>query len=174
MGQPLRGTDPALCRMHLGRKATVVKAEVVAKERAESLFASQQAEARRHGIADLVDPVGALHELADEAWRWKQVCQSLVSELKTVRYQAGAGEQLRGEITLYERSMDRAAAVLVSLMKVADTERLTALRQQQAERASIAISAAVSELGDLYGFDAQADAVKTVVMAHLRAVTAGE
>lgn len=132
--QPMLGTgDRPRCRSHLGVAPAVVQAQHLAERQARLLFDEATAAARREGL-DLVDPLQALHELADEAWRWREVCRRMVGELREFRYRSGkAGEQVRAEIVLYERALDRAGRLLAEIVRLGIEERLAHVTERQVD-----------------------------------------
>jgi hypothetical protein len=124
----MKGTDPPRCRSHLGRKAEVVKAEYYAARQAQAAYKLLGAE-----LTDgITDPLTELLKLGKEVLVWKKICQEMLGGLSEIRYKsAGSGEQLRAEVALYERSLERAAKLLADLARLGIEERLAAISEEQ-------------------------------------------
>lgn len=124
---------------------------------------------RRLNITPVEDPLSALKMLAGEVLAWKNEMSRHVGELEQVRYRAGdGGEQVRGEIQLFERAMDRCASVLTAIAKLNIDERLAAISEQQAQMLSAALFAAFDEAGLSITDTAQKKAVAKAFHGHLR------
>lgn len=128
---PIRGG--AVCIVHGGKAPQVVAA---AKRRREAA----QVEYEVRGLLaftsyeGVCDPLEALALLADESLAFKEALASRVNDLAgQIRYKAsGAGtEQLRAEVALYERAMDRTGRLLDALARSGFEERRTQLAEQQ-------------------------------------------
>jgi hypothetical protein len=115
------------------------------------------------------DPLQALLNLGGQVLAWQEAAATLVNRLNDqIRYEGASGaEQLRAEVALYERAMDRAAHVLGLIAKLNIEERLAAVSERQADKVIAAIDAALAHAG-ITG-TAAADA-KRVAGRHLRAV----
>lgn len=139
----LHGTN--VCRMHGGNAKQVrAKAQRVTAE---------QAAARRLGrlgavlgpVNPVENPLTALSTLAGEVLRFKDLLAGQVAELETLRYEGKAGEQIRAELLLFERSLDRCNTVLGNIARLNIDERLATISERQAERVIAAIDAALIE-----------------------------
>ena len=97
----------------------------------------------------LVDnPLDALARLAGQVLAFKDAVGELVNELREIRYQdAKDSEQLRSEVALYERAMDRAVTVLAAMARLKIDERLAAISQLQAEMLFRAVNAGFASAG---------------------------
>lgn len=124
----------AVCPVHGGRAPQVVAAARRRREAAEveeevrGLLAFTSFEGVR-------DPLEGLARLADESLAFKEALAARVNDLAgQIRYKAsGAGtEQLRAEVLLYERAMDRTARMYDLLVKSGFEERRTRLSELQA------------------------------------------
>lgn len=115
------------------------------------------------------DPLTALMQLAGQVVSWQKATAVLVNRLgDEVRYEGMAGgEQLRAEVPMYERAMDRAEKVLSSIARLDIETRLAAISEAQADRVLGAIDAVLAHLG-VTGTDAAQ--AKQVAARHLRAV----
>jgi hypothetical protein len=141
--QPMIGTDPPRCRSHLGRKAEVVRAEYAVARQAQAAYKLADKE-----IGDgLGDPLRELLRLSREVLTWKEICRDMVGGLQEVRYKsAGSGEQLRAEIALYERSMERAARLLADLVRLGIEERVARIDERQGAVVADVIKAILADL----------------------------
>lgn len=119
-------------------------------------------------VAPVDDPLTALMQLAGQVLAWQEATAHLVNRLgDQIRYEGMAGgEQLRAEVQLYERSMDRAEKVLSSIARLNIEERLAQISEAQADRVLAAIDAALAAAG-LAG--AEAASARQVAARHLRA-----
>jgi hypothetical protein len=126
----------------------------------------------RQGLARLdVEPVGdpftELSKLAGQVVAWKDALAAKVNDLTQVRYEAmGAGtEQLRAEVALFERALDRCAAVLGLIAKLNIDERMARISDRQATVVIDAVNAALAAAG-LSG--KSATEARKVAARHLR------
>jgi hypothetical protein len=144
-GTDHKGIGP--CRLHGGNFANVAKA--AERKRAEAELQSVLAGL---GVArPVANPLEALRQLAGEILLLKDVLRGMVERLGSVRYDGLAGEQVRGEIQLYERALDRAAKVLVDIGRLNIDERLAAITQRQADVVVAAIKAGLDAAGVGHG-----------------------
>lgn len=159
--QPVDGSDK--CRHHAGRRAEVIKAEFTADREARRLLGQL-------GVSPIDNPLERLQELAAEVLAWQDICRTMVGTLSELRYKAaGSGEQLRAEIGMYERSLDRSSKVLEALVRLNIEERLVRLADRQAALMSQALDWLLSV------FDcADSELARSAVAMMLRSVAAGE
>lgn len=75
-------------------------------------------------IVPVDNPLEELRMLAGEAAAWKRLCAEHVAELERLRYSTDGGEQIRGEIQLFERALDRCNAILLGIAKLNLDERI--------------------------------------------------
>jgi hypothetical protein len=127
--------------------------------------------AQRLGVADAIaDPLRALQKLAGEVVQWKDLCREELAALTSVGYASEqSGEQVRAEIIVWERALDRAITVLASLARLNIDERLARIEEQQAAMVRQAFAAGLEEIG--IGPEQRAIAAR-VVAKHLRIVEA--
>jgi hypothetical protein len=113
------------------------------------------------------NPVEALLSLASEIEEWREYLAARVSELEQADWRRDhrAGEQLHATIALYERSMDRAARILVDLGKLGIQDRLARLQEAQVHMLLTVIQGV---LGDLDLSPAQQEIAQASVPARLR------
>ena len=123
-GSALRGADK--CRMHLGKRTAVVKLEQQAR-----------AELARLNLPPVEDPLSALSAVTAEVLAWKDQMAGLVNDLTSVRYEAesehgSGGEQLRAEVALWERALDRCERFLASMARLDIDNRLAKITEARA------------------------------------------
>lgn len=142
------------CRMHGG-------ANPAAKRKAAERQAIAKANATLAtlDIKPVENPLTALKMLAGEIVAWKDQMQGYVHNLlgepggptgdmtRSPRYsQEYGGEQIRGEVILFERAMDRCVAVLTAITKLNIDERLAAIDERQVAILEGALDAALNAL----------------------------
>lgn len=127
------------CRLHLGN----------ARNHRTAAFNEQaKRELARLDVPAVDDPLTELKKLAGQVVAWKDALSDKVNELTAIRFTDDKGsEQLRSEIALFERAMDRCASVLSVMAKLNIDERLAAVNEQQVELVATALQASLAELG---------------------------
>ncbi len=163
---PTRGAT--VCAKH-GAGAPHVKA-AAAERRLEQQ--ARQALAQL-GVEPVDDPLTALAQLAGEVVQWKDALAARVNALREIRYEAhGAGtEQLRAEVALFERAMDRCVQVLAVMAKLNLDERLARISELQAAAVVAALDAGLTHLATAVQIPREtADEARQVVARHLRSV----
>lgn len=153
------------CRMHGGAAPQV-------KQAAAERLVDQQARRALEGISEFTavdNPLAELSLLAGRARQWMNVMAERVAELERFRYTTmTGGEELRAEVALYERAMDRTAKMLEGIAKLNIDERLSVIREQQVERILAAVEAALAHVG-VTDID-QLNEARAVAGRHLTAV----
>lgn len=139
---PITGGN--VCRKH-GGAAPQVKAAAIRR----TAEADVQRGLARLDVTPIGDPFEQLSALAGQVVAWKDALAGKVNELTTLRYEAmGAGtEQLRAEVALFERALDRCASVLGLIAKLNIDERLAKISERQAEAVVRAVDAAIAAAG---------------------------
>lgn len=138
-GSPVTGSD--CCRMHLGDNAQAVIAENRLQQAAERAL-------YKHDAAPVTNPLEALQSLAGRALALEEVIGEKVNELRSLRYETeGGGEQIRGEIQVLERAMDRAGRLLVDIAKLGIEDRLAGVREATARMLEEALAMALQKSG---------------------------
>lgn len=153
------------CRQHGG-----IHAGNAANRRRAEAERKIDAAVRRLNITPVEDPLTELKKLAGEVLAWKNEMSRHVGELTNIRYGGDSGEQIRGEIQLFERAMDRCASVLTAIAKLNIDERLAAISEQQAQMLSAALFAAFDEAGLSITDTIQKKAVAKAFHRHLQLV----
>jgi hypothetical protein len=158
-GSPVTGSDR--CRMHLGDKAQSVIAEERLQQQAEKLLYQRDA-------TPVTDPLSALQKLAGRAAAWEDIIGEKVNEMRSIRYSTEeGGEQLRAEIAVMERAMDRLGRLLVDIAKLNIEERLAGIKRRTADMLELALTQALQKSG--VGLEQQA-AARDEFKRHLRIV----
>ncbi|MGV9427066.1 hypothetical protein ACWDO7_22620 [Streptomyces sp. NPDC003656] len=157
----------SVCRVHGGNAPQ----NLAAAERRITEERLEKETRRALAILDVppVDnPLTALSQLAGQVVAWKDALAERVNQLEQIRYTDDKrAEQLRSEVALYERAMDRCVNVLGTIGRLRIDERLAAISEQQAAVVIGAIEAALAHAGVT---GEAASAAKGVAARHLRAV----
>jgi hypothetical protein len=127
---PVKGA--AVCHKHGGR-APQVKANAAVRVAEEEITAAAERYAAAAGPVE--DPLSVLLKLAGEIAGFKDFIAARVAELRAEqwRYRGLHAEQLRAELGLYERALDRTARVLVDINKLKLEERMVKLTERQGD-----------------------------------------
>jgi hypothetical protein len=123
----------------------------------------------QYDASPVTDPLEALQRLAGRALALERAIGDLVNGLQdAIRYEdEKSAEQLRSEVSVMERAMDRCGRLLVDIAKLNIEERLATVTEKQAQMAMDALAAAMREMG--MGLEQQREA-RTLVARHLRAI----
>lgn len=163
----MRGQE--VCRFHGG---ATKKAKAAANRR---IAEAEVADETRRALAVLdvtpvENPLSALSEVAGQILAWKDRLSFRVNALnERIRYEDDKGaEQLRAEVALYERALDRSVNVLATIGRLNIDERLAAISEKQADAVIAAIEAALAHAGVTGDRAAEA---KRIAARHLRAVS---
>jgi len=121
----------------------------------------------KHHAGPVADPLEALQRLAGRALALEQTIGQLVNDLTEIRYEneTGGGEQLRAEVAVLERAMDRCGKLLVDIAKLNIDERMAKVTEAQAAMAEKALLATLGEMGLNRG---QQDDARGKLARHLR------
>ncbi|MFJ8006081.1 hypothetical protein [Streptomyces fagopyri] len=154
-----------VCRVH-GGKASQNLAAGEKRVAAEVLEEETRRALAILDVGPVENPLTALSQLAGQVIAWKDALAERVNELYRIRFTDDKGaEQLRSEVALYERAMDRCVNVLGTIGRLRIDERLAAISEQQATVVIGAIEAALTHAG-ITG--PEATAAKGVAARHLR------
>jgi hypothetical protein len=164
----LIGTNPPRCRIHAGRKSATIRAERQVALTADRIYGQYPGVDRTTNDNSLDD----LLRIKNEALRWLEVCRTMLGGLSEVRYKSrSAGEQLRAEVALWERSLDRCARICADLVRLGIEDRVmrtnTHITNQDAERMHEAVILSLAELGH----DPHDPTTTQVVARHIRNAT---
>jgi hypothetical protein len=136
-----KGTDhlgSGNCSNHAG--ATRTGRAAALNERAERLL-------YQHDAPPVTDPLSALQRLAGRAAAWEDIIGEKVNELHSLRYSTEGGEQLRAEIAVMERAMDRLGKLLVDIARLNIEGRLAVVREATAQMLEHALAQALDSSG---------------------------
>ncbi len=169
-GEPCRArpkTGSVLCGAHGGHLPKVKRAAQfrLARDEAQQELIRRMKDDRQ----GRQDAVTELDRLAAEVIVFKDICRERIEQLNQIRYEGKTGEQIRAEIILYERALDRCNTVLATNIKLGIAERKQKLDEAQALLMVGVIKTILNRL-DL-SREQKAIAVK-VVPEELRAISA--
>jgi len=145
------------------------------QNRAAAMIRIEEAKARKELARLDVEPVtNALEALQLHAAiviAWRDRCAEMVNKLEDrIRFESSVKiEQLRSEVVLWERALDRASVTLAALARAQVDERLARIRQQQADMLAEVMTLALADAG-ITGD--QAAALRTCYSRRLRAIAA--
>jgi len=144
----------------------------VSKERRNVLASEARLnlELARLDLAPVDNPLIEMGRVAAQVLWFKDRVAERVNELTSIRYSTDGGEQLRAEVALFERAMDRCEKFLTAMARLNIDERLARIEEKQSDLITFAVTAALEELG--LSTDQQAEARRGVAR-HLRAVPGG-
>jgi hypothetical protein len=149
-GEPCRAwavRGARVCSAHGGRAPQVAAA---AKRRL--LEQDVMAELAKLDLEPLGDPLTQLALLAAQAAWWKDAMAERVNRLTSLRYEGtGSGEQLRAEVALWERALDRCEKFLSSMARLNIDERLAKISEDQGRLIADFVGAALRHFGIDYG-----------------------
>lgn len=139
------GTDhlgAGTCRLHGGSTRSVTKAaqlQLLEREAAIQLA--------RLNVAPVTDALTELGKLGGQVLAWRDAMADQVNKLTTLGYENDkTGEQLRTDVALFERAMDRCITVLGTIARLKIDERLVRIEQQRVDLVADALAATLNEL----------------------------
>lgn len=132
-----------VCSAHGGR-APQVKAKA-----AERLVEQQiRRELARLDVAPVDDYLSQMALIAGQVIAWKDALAEKVNALTSLRYEAETGgEQLRAEVALWERALDRCERFLTAMARMNIEERMTKVTEKQAAMVQDALALTFREMG---------------------------
>lgn len=134
------------CKFHGGASPQARR-----QQAARALDAQLQHVIRGMDIKPVENPLIALSHLAGEIIAWKDLVAAHVGELKDkLRYEGEHAEQIRGEVILYERSLDRAVHVLSQIARLKIDERLAAISEAQVLQMTRILEGSLDAIGLTY------------------------
>lgn len=130
------------CKLHGGSTRDQSVAALVEQARSEIA---------RLDLPPTDDPMGELAKVTAQVVGWKDKMAEQVNALTSLRYESfgegSSGEQLRSEVALFERALDRCEKFLTAMAKLNIDERLTRVTEKQAAMAEKALLATLGEMG---------------------------
>lgn len=132
------------CKLHGGNTPTVRRGAERQRLEAEAreLFGQLAPD-----VEPIDNPLEAYAMFAGRVMAWMELMDSLLDDLRSPRYKGTTAEQIRGEVLLYERSMDRANTVLSAYARLNIDERLARVTEKQIEQVNGALTAALADAG---------------------------
>lgn len=121
-----------VCVMH-GGKAAQVRQRAAERVVAKRVRAEAEAVLAHEGMVRVEDPLETLGLIASEALAMKDAIAARVNSLGEIRYEGQGAEQLRAEVALYERAIDRSVRILDVLAKHNWAERRIELEEARAQ-----------------------------------------
>jgi len=164
---PLPGQE--ICRMHGG--AAKQNREAAARRLATQAI-EQQAEATlaHHGITAVEDPLAELGKLASASKAMTEALGARVNALTELEhFDLKQSPDLKAEVQMYERALDRTHRLLDSLIKAGYAERQVSIAEQEALLVAGVIRRVIAGLGLTTEQQAQAS---TLLAAEFRALEA--
>lgn len=158
-----------VCRFHGGR-APQVKAAAERRLAEAELQEELHEELGRLNIEAVGNPLMALGQLAGEIMAWKTLVAKRVSRLKDIGYAGEYGEQVKAEVLVFERALDRCASVLATIARLNIDERLAAIDAATKLMVIRALEAGLASQGVV---GPAASAAKKVAARHLRLLPGG-
>jgi hypothetical protein len=143
---------------------------VKAKAAANVTEQTARRELAKLDVGPVSDYLGAFAEVTGQVLAWKDVAARMVNDLDGLRYESfgnGGGEQLRSEVALWERALDRCEKFLSAMARMNIDERLARVTERQMDMLTAAMTAALTEMG--LGPEEVRD-VRVRVARHLRSV----
>jgi hypothetical protein len=149
-------TVPVRCKNHGANAGSVSRREAMSRT-IEGKVTDRLAEIMQENGQRLLhpkpigDPLSELLDVAAEIGEFKEVMREVTTHLIVlgkVRYSnPKVGEQLRVEVLLYERALERFAKILIDISKLRIEDRLAGVQQATAEMLQRALDAALEESG---------------------------
>lgn len=162
---PIRGGT--VCPSH-GGSAPQVRAKAEERVADQEFNKAMRRELARLEVDPVDDPLTVLSMLAGQALAFKDALAERVNTLQSIRYEDMRGsEQLRSEVALFERAMDRCERFCSSMAKLNIDERRARVEEKQVELVKHALASALADMG--MGPAEQREAMGHVAR-HLRAV----
>lgn len=151
----IKATDPPACRWHSSRRGRKDANLRVIEGRVADAADKVAAEADLDNPPPLINPLQELLLAGARAGEWERVARRVMTSLgeQSWRYQTGkVGEQVRAELLLWERALDRQISVLEKLARLNIAQQLVGIRAETAAMVARALDEALRASGaDLEG-----------------------
>lgn len=122
-------------------------------------------------VVSVDNPLETYKQFAGRVMAWLDLMERLLADLDSPRYRGATAEQIRGEVVLYERAMDRANTVLGTYAKLNIDERLARISEQQGSMIYNAVMTALRVAGLS---PEQQDRVRPEIARQMRALISAE
>lgn len=129
----------------------------------------------KDGVTRIDDPFELMAQVAAEARDFKDALANRLAAIESIRYKASESgtEQLRAEVLLYERALDRTAKFLDILMKSSFEERRVRISEDTGRLIAAAFQQFIGAPGMAFT-DEQLAQVPVVLPPILRAIGSGD
>jgi hypothetical protein len=132
-----------VCHAHGGRARQNKQAAALRLVEAEAAQAASILNA-----LPVTDPLTALAELAGQVLAWRDKLATKVEEMTSYGYENyKAGEQIKADVALFERAMDRCVITLAAIARLRIDERLAKIEKKKVDLVADALAATLAELG---------------------------
>jgi hypothetical protein len=118
-----------VCGVHGGNVATTKRQT---KIRASEIKAREKL--AKLAITPVADPITEHEQIMSEAIWFKNICRDQLAKIQenAWRYEHDHGEQLRAEVALYERAIDRCDKILTNYIRLGIADRKVRIDEAQA------------------------------------------
>jgi hypothetical protein len=149
-GQPCKQAaieGAVVCNAHGGKMPNIKKAAAlrVTEAKVRAQIDDMRDVVQLTSVGDIYDD---LLEVASVCRAWRRILQDRVSYLSDLHtYQTESGEQVRADVLLFERALERSAKVGEMLARLNLDERRQAIDERTAATIALLIQGVVSDLG---------------------------
>jgi hypothetical protein len=140
----LRGQ--VLCGLH-GGKAPRNLAAAARRLDKEKLVKQVARFLEKHGFESVTNPLEELQQVAGETVAIKDYLRGFVQKIEEIRYQGGAGEQIRGELQAYQAALRDTVNVLSIMARLDIDGRLVRVEEAKALLLIKAVNGALADAG---------------------------
>lgn len=131
-----------------GAKTCYIHGGKTAKAAGRAAEQQARAELARLDLPPVDDPLSELARVCGQVLGWKDMLAGKVNALSSLRYENEAGgEQLRAEVALWERALDRCERFLTAMARLNIDERLAKISEERAEVIISVLTAALERAG---------------------------
>ena len=165
-----RGTDPPRCKVHGANAGSVISKRAAANviegevmDRFKEIVAETSPD-RLINPPALADPLGELLMVCAEMKVLKNILRDRVSTIDAANWGSlsrAEEVQVRAEVILYERALERLAACLINIIKLGIEDRLATIEKKQVQQIEQALVLALEASGS--DLDGQARARKVLI-----------
>lgn len=151
----LPGTNPPKCDMHrsptpVARRAVADRqVEMAAREQLGDMIEKEGVVIETPRLEDIANPFLMLMEQAQRVMDFQAATKKNLDKLQADEWRYSGeriGEQIRGEVVLYERQLKNATDMLAKIAKLNIEERLARINERQAAIIEMAIVRTLAEM----------------------------